>query len=47
MNVIQGPLNCKGVQVKLFGGDGQGSIAEPIIGALVGDAFAGKQNLIE
>ena len=34
------PLNCKGVQVKLFGGDGQGSIAEPIIGALVGDAFA-------
>ena len=34
------PLNCKGVQVKMFGGDGQGSLAEPIIGALVGDAFA-------
>ena len=34
------PLNCKGVQVKMFGGDGKGSLAEPIIGALVGDAFA-------
>ena len=34
------PLNCKGVQVKVFGSDGEGTIAEPIIGALVGDAFA-------
>ena len=34
------PLNCKGMQVKIFGSDGQGSIAEPIIGALVGDALA-------
>ena len=28
------PLNCKGMQVKVFGSDGQGTIAEPIIGAL-------------
>ena len=34
------PSNCKGVQIKLFGSDGEGSIAEPIIGALVGDALA-------
>ena len=34
------PLNCKGMQVKIFGSDGQGSIAEPIVGALVGDALA-------
>ncbi len=34
------PSNCKGVQIKLFGSDGEGSLAEPIIGALVGDAFA-------
>ncbi len=34
------PLNCKGVQVKLFGSDGQGSIAEPIIGAIVPDSLA-------
>ena len=34
------PLNCKGVQVKVFGSDGEGTIAEPIIGAIVGDAFA-------
>ena len=34
------PLNCKGMQVKIFGSDGEGSIAEPIIGALVGDALA-------
>ena len=34
------PLNCKGMQVKVFGSDGEGTIAEPIIGALVGDAFA-------
>ena len=34
------PLNCKGMQIKIFGSDGQGSIAEPIIGALVGDALA-------
>ena len=34
------PSNCRGVQVKLFGADGEGSLAEPIIGALVGDAFA-------
>ena len=33
-------LDCKGVQVKVFGSDGEGTIAEPIIGALVGDAFA-------
>ncbi|MBD73911.1 MAG: hypothetical protein CMM96_00225 [Rickettsiales bacterium] len=34
------PSNCRGVQIKLFGADGEGSLAEPIIGALVGDAFA-------
>ena len=34
------PLNCKGMQIKVFGSDGEGTIAEPIIGALVGDAFA-------
>ena len=34
------PLNCKGMQVKVFGSDGEGTIAEPIIGALVGDALA-------
>ena len=34
------PLNCKGMQVKIFGSDGQGSLAEPIVGALVGDALA-------
>ena len=34
------PLNCKGMQIKVFGSDGQGTIAEPIIGALVGDALA-------
>ena len=28
------------MQVKVFGSDGQGTIAEPIIGALVGDALA-------
>ena len=33
------PLNCKGVQVKLFGSDGQGSLAEPIIGAIVPDSL--------
>ena len=25
------PLNCKGMQVKIFGSDGEGSIAEPIV----------------
>ena len=34
------PLNCKGMQIKVFGSDGQGTIAEPIIGALVGEALA-------
>ena len=34
------PLNCKGMQIKVFGSDGQGTLAEPIIGALVGDALA-------
>ena len=34
------PLNCKGMQVKVFGSDGEGTIAEPIVGALVGDALA-------
>ena len=34
------PLNCKGMQVKVFGSDGEGTLAEPIVGALVGDAFA-------
>ena len=34
------PLNCKGMQVKIFGSDGEGSVAEPIVGALVGDALA-------
>jgi len=30
------PQNCNGVQVKVFGGDGQGVEAEPIIGDAVG-----------
>ena len=34
------PLNCKGMQVKVFGSDGEGTIAEPIVGALVGDSLA-------
>ena len=34
------PSNCRGMEIKLFGSDGEGSLAEPIIGALVGDAFA-------
>ena len=34
------PLNCKGMQVNVFGSDGEGTIAEPIVGALVGDALA-------
>tara|TARA_B100001057_G_scaffold484215_1_gene561982 strand:- start:1341 stop:3776 length:2436 start_codon:yes stop_codon:yes gene_type:complete len=33
------PLDCKGVQVNIFGSDGQGSIAEPIIGAIVPDSL--------
>lgn len=34
------PSNCRGMEIKLFGSDGEGSLAEPIIGALVGDALA-------
>ncbi len=34
------PLNCKGVKVNVFGADGSGVDARPIIGALVGDTFA-------
>ena len=34
------PLNCRGMQVKVFGSDGEGTIAEPIVGALVGDSLA-------
>ena len=34
------PTDCKGMQVKIFGADGEGALAEPIVGALVGDAFA-------
>ncbi len=34
------PLNCKGVKVNVFGSDGSGVDARPIIGALVGDTFA-------
>ena len=34
------PTDCKGMQVKIFGADGEGAAAEPIVGALVGDAFA-------
>ena len=34
------PSDCKGMQIKLFGADGEGSLAEPIVGALVGDALA-------
>ena len=34
------PSDCKGMQVKIFGADGEGAAAEPIVGALVGDAFA-------
>ena len=33
-------LNCKGVKVNVFAGDGGGVDARPIIGALVGDTFA-------
>ena len=34
------PSNCRGMEIKLFGSDGEGALAEPIIGALVGDALA-------
>ena len=33
------PLNCKGVKINVFGADGGGVDARPIIGALVPDAF--------
>jgi len=33
------PLNCKGVKINVFGADGSGVDARPIIGALVPDAF--------
>ena len=36
------PLNCKGVKINVFGGDGQGVDARPIIGALVPDALVGQ-----
>ena len=36
------PTNCKGVQVKTFGGDGEGVEAKPIIGALVPDSLVGQ-----
>ena len=34
------PLNCKGVKINVFGADGRGVDARPIIGALVGDSLA-------
>ena len=34
------PKDCKGVQVKVFGSDGEGTVAEPIIGAIVPDSVA-------
>tara|TARA_B000000557_G_scaffold135556_1_gene110003 strand:+ start:6167 stop:8731 length:2565 start_codon:yes stop_codon:yes gene_type:complete len=34
------PLNCSGIKVNVFGGDGSGATAQAIIGALVGDNLA-------
>ena len=34
------PLNCKGVKINVFGADGKGVDAKPIIGALVGESVA-------
>ena len=34
------PLDCSGIDIKIFGGGGEGATGQAIIGALVGDAFA-------
>ena len=34
------PLDCSGIDVKIFGGGGEGATGAAIVGALVGDAFA-------
>ena len=34
------PLNCSGIKVNIFGGDGSGATAQAILGALVGDNVA-------
>ena len=34
------PLDCSGIEIKIFGGGGEGATGQAIIGALVGDAFA-------
>ena len=36
------PLNCSGIKVNVFGGDGKGAAAQAILGGLVGDAVAGQ-----
>jgi len=36
------PLNCKGVKINVFGADGGGVDARPIIGALVPDSLVGQ-----
>ena len=34
------PLDCSGINVKIFGGGGEGATGAAIVGALVGDTFA-------
>ena len=34
------PLNCVGIKINIFGGGGEGASAMPILGSIVGDAFA-------
>ncbi len=36
------PLNCSGIKINMFGGGGEGASAMPILGAVVGDAFASQ-----
>ena len=36
------PLNCSGIKINMFGGGGEGASAMPILGSIVGDAFASQ-----
>ena len=36
------PLNCSGIKINMFGGGGEGASAMPILGSIVGDAFAAQ-----
>ena len=46
MTAIQTSLNCSGIEIKIFGGGGEGATGQAIIGALVGDAAEQTGSLI-